>query len=192
LRQDCSLEVFVKRVVALLVGVAGVAYLFGQEAKKPEDLAPFFPTPPFVVEKMLTLGELRAGELHYDLGSGDGRVVIMAAQKFGARSVGFEIDPKLIGQSRAEIQRLNLQNLASILQQDLMSADFSKPDLITVYLLPASNRKLAPLLESQMRRGTRVISHDFAFPDWEPEKTVTLDVAVDIDGLMHTIYLYRR
>jgi hypothetical protein len=73
-----------------------------------------------------------------------------------------------------------------------MSADFSKPDLITVYLLPASNRKLTPLLESQMRPGTRVVSHDFAFPNWEPEKTVTLDVAVDIDGLMHTIYVYRR
>ena len=184
-----------KRVVALLLGIAAVTclgYLFAQQAAKPEDLAPFYPTPPIVVEKMLALGELRAGELHYDLGSGDGRVVILAAQKIGARSVGFEINPKLIDQSRAEILRLNLQNLASILQQDLMTADFSKPDLITVYLLPASNRKLAPLLESQMRRGTRVVAHDFAFPDWEPQKTVTLDVAVDIDGLMHTIYLYRR
>jgi hypothetical protein len=169
-----------------------LAYLYAQEAAKPEDLAPFYPTPPVVVEKMLALGELHAGELHYDVGSGDGRVVIMAAQKFGARSVGFEINPTLIEQSRAEILRLNLVDLASILQQDLMTADFSKPDLITVYLLPDSNRKLAPLLERQMRHGTRVVSHDFAFPDWKPEKTVTLDVAVDVDGLMHTIYLYRR
>jgi hypothetical protein len=185
----------VKRLTALLPGFAGIAclaVLCAQEVEKPEDLAPFYPTPPIVVEKMLTLGELHAGELHYDLGSGDGRVVIMAAQKFGARSVGFEINPKLIEQSRAEILRLNLANLATILQQDLMTADFSKPDLITVYLLPASNRKLAPLLERQMRRGTRVISHDFAFPDWKPEKTITLDVAVDVDGLMHTVYLYRR
>jgi SAM-dependent methyltransferase len=185
----------VKRFVAFLSFVAGLAcwsVLFPQQAHKPEDLAPFYPTPPVVVEKMLSVGELRPGELHYDLGSGDGRVVIMAAQKFGAHSVGFEIDPKLIAQSRAEILRLDLQNLASILQQDLMTADFSKPDLITVYLLPDSNRKLAPLLERQMRHGTRVVSHDFAFLDWKPEKTITLDVAVDIDGLMHTIYLYRR
>lgn len=184
-----------KRFFALLLGIAGVAcltFLFAQQAEKPEDLAPYYPTPPMVVEKMLALGELRAGEVHYDLGSGDGRVVITAAQKFGAHSVGFEINPKLIEQSRAEILRLNLQNLASILQQDLMTADFSKPDLITVYLLPASNRKLAPLLERQMRPGTRVVAHDFAFAAWEPEKTITLDVAVDIDGLMHTIYLYRR
>lgn len=184
-----------KRFGACLLAVAGIAclgHVLAQEAGKPEDLAPFYPTPPIVVEKMLALGELRSGELHYDLGSGDGRLVTMAAQKFGARSVGFEINPKLIEQSRAEILRLNLQNLASIVQQDLMTADFSKPDLITAYLLPASNRKLKPLLERQMRRGARVISHDFAFPDWEPEKTVTLDVAVDIDGLMHTIYLYRR
>jgi hypothetical protein len=185
----------VKRFAAILAGVvsaAAYAYVFAQEAGKPLDLAPYYPTPPVVVEKMLTIGELRPGELHYDLGSGDGRVVILAAQKFGARSVGFEINPKLIEESRAEILRLKLDNLASILQQDLMTADFSKPDLITAYLLPGSNRMLKPLLESRMRPGTRVVSHDFAFPDWEPEKTVTLDVAVDVDGLMHTIYLYRR
>lgn len=166
--------------------------MVAQEAQKPEKLAPYYPTPPSVVEKMLELGELRKGETHYDLGSGDGRVVIMAAHKYGARTMGFEIDQKLIQQSRGEILRLGLQNLASILDQDLMTADFTKPDLITVYLLPASNRKLTPLLESQMRPGTRVVSHDFAFQGWEAEKTVTLDVDIDIDGLMHTLYLYRR
>jgi hypothetical protein len=188
------LEVFVKRSLALVLGLVAVAslgYLSGQEAQKPEKLAPYYPTPYTVVERMLALGELRAGETHYDLGSGDGRVVITAAQKFGARSVGFEIDPKLIGESRAEILRLGLQGLASIAEQDLMTADFSKPDLITVYLLPASNRKLAPLLESQMRRGARIVAHDFAFSEFEAEKTVTLDVAED-DGIMHTLYLYRR
>ncbi len=163
-----------------------------QEAEKPEKLAPYYPTPPSVVERMLELGELRKGETHYDLGSGDGRVVIMAAQKYGARSTGFEIEPKLIQESREEILRLGLQNMASILAQDLLTADFSKPDLITTYLLPAANRKLTPLLESQMRPGTRLVSHDFAFQGWEPEKTITLDVDVDIDGLMHTLYLYRR
>jgi protein-L-isoaspartate O-methyltransferase len=185
----------VKRSLTLVLGllaIASLGYLSGQQAEQPEKLAPYFPTPPMVVEKMLTLGELRAGEVHYDLGSGDGRVVIMAAQKFGARSTGFEIEPKLIEESRAEILRLGLQSLASILQQDLLTADFTKPDLITVYLLPASNRKLAPLLERQMRPGTRIVAHDFAFREFEAEKTVTLDVEVDEDGLMHTLYFYRR
>jgi hypothetical protein len=185
----------VKRSLVLALGflaVTAICYLRGQESQKTEKLAPYFPTPPIVVEKMLTLGELRAGELHYDLGSGDGRVVMMAAQKFGARSVGFEIEPKLFEESRAEIRRLGLQNLASILQQDLLTADFSKPDLITVYLLPEGNRKLAPLMESQMRRGARIVSHDFSFREWKAEQTVTLDVEVDVDGLLHTLYLYRR
>lgn len=180
-------------VFALAVlAVASLCHLVAQDAETPEKVAPYFPTPPYVVEKMLNLGELRKGEVHYDLGSGDGRVVIMAAQKFGARSTGFEIDPKLIAESRGEILRLGLENAASIVMQDLMTADFSKPDLITVYLLPDANRKLVPMLERQMRPGTRLVSHDFAFNEWKPEQTVTLDVDTDIDGLMHTLYLYRR
>lgn len=178
--------------VLAVLAIASLFHLFAQEAEKPAKVAPYYPTPPYVVEKMLNLGELKKGELHYDLGSGDGRVVIMAAQKYEARSVGFEIDSKLIGESRGEILRLGLENAASIVMQDLMTADFSKPDLITVYLLPDANRKLRPLFEQQMRPGTRIVSHDFAFTEWEPEKTVTLDVDTDIDGLMHTLYLYRR
>jgi len=87
----------------VLLFVLAWGLLVAQDAEKPEKLAPYYPTPQVVVEKMLKLGELRKGELHYDLGSGDGRVVIMAAQQFGARSMGFEIDPKLIAQSRGEL-----------------------------------------------------------------------------------------
>lgn len=187
-----------KRLLALALAfwaALSLSFLLAQEPQSPESspkLAPYYPTPPPIVERMLTVGELKPGELHYDLGSGDGRVVIMAAQKFGARSVGFEIDDKLVAQSRGEITRLGLENVASILQQDLMTADFSKPDLITVYLLPGSNRKLLPLLEKQVKPGARIVSHDFAFQEWKPEKTVSLDMDIELFGLMHTVYLYRR
>lgn len=178
--------------LVVLLSFAALYVSLAQDSPKPEKLAPYYPTPPGVVEKMLELGKLKPGELHYDLGSGDGRVVIMAAQKFGAHSVGFEIDPKLVEKSRARIAELGLSELARIEQQDLMTADFSKPDLVTVYLLPSSNRKLLPLLEQQMRSGTRIVSHNFAFWDWQPEETVTTYEDAHTDGLSRTLYLYRR
>ena len=165
--------------------------LFAADDPKPLNLAPYFPTPTPVVKAMLELGELKAGELVYDLGSGDGRIVIMAAQ-FGAKAVGFEIDPKLVYQSRARIKKRKLDALATIEQQDLMQADFSKPDLITVYLLPASNDKIQPLLEDQMKSGARVISHDFTFRGWEIEKEITVEGPNDEDIPFHKLFLYRR
>jgi protein-L-isoaspartate O-methyltransferase len=163
--------------------------LLGQE--KPEKLAPYFPTPEFVVNKWLELGELKAGELHYDLGSGDGRVVIMAAQKFHARSIGYEIDDDLYKKSMARIKELGLEKLATIVKDDLMKADFSKADVITVYLLPESNNKIQPLLEKSMRKGSRVVSHDFAFKGWQAEKTINIEDNGE-DSRGHTLYLYRR
>jgi len=159
--------------------------------QQPEKLAPYFPTPEFVVNKWLELGELKAGELHYDLGSGDGRVVIMAAQKFHARSVGYEIDDDLYKKSMARIQELGLQKLATIVKDDLMKADFAKPDVVTVNLLPDSNNKIKPLLEKRMRKGSRVVSHDFAFKGWQAEKTINIEDNGE-DSRGHTLYLYRR
>ena len=159
---------------------------------KPPNLAPYFPTPTKVVKAMLELGELQPGELLYDLGSGDGRIVIMAAQTFGARAVGFEIDPKLVHQSRQRLVKRKLTDLADIEEQDLMTADFSKPDLVTVYLLPASNDKIQPFLEEQMKPGSRIISHDFTFRGWTPEKEITVHDPNDEEIPTHKVYLYRR
>ncbi len=172
--------------------LAAAALLVLAQPQQVEKLAPFYPTPESVVQKMLELGNLKAGEWHYDLGSGDGRVVIMAAQKFGANSVGFEIDEELHQKSMGRIKELGLEKKAVIRKQDLATADFSKPDLITVYLLPSSNDKIAPLLEKQMRKGTRVVSHDFEFSAWKPEKTITVEDNDQSDGRTHTLYLYRR
>jgi hypothetical protein len=177
---------------ALLLGLAVWVVGLGQQQQTPESLAPFYPTPESVVRKMLELGELKAGEWHYDLGSGDGRIVIMAAQKFGANSVGYEISDELHQKSMGRIKELGLEKKATIKKQDLMTADFSKPDLITVYLLPSSNDKVQPLLEKQMRKGSRVVSHDFEFSAWKPDKTITVEDNDDGNGRTHTLYLYRR
>jgi hypothetical protein len=179
-----------RKVLVAVFTLAAAFVLVGQNA--PEKLAPFYPTPETVVRQMLELGALKKGEWHYDLGSGDGRVVIMAAQKFGAHSMGFEIDDELYNKSMERIRQLGLQNLATIVKQDLMTADFGKPDLITVYLLPTSNDKLAPFLEKSMKKGARIVSHDFEFSAWKPEKSVTVEDNDEGYSRSHTLYLYRR
>jgi protein-L-isoaspartate O-methyltransferase len=167
-----------------------IAVLLPAQNKEPDNLAPYFPTPPSVVEKMLRLGELRKGEKMFDLGSGDGRVVIMAAQKFGADATGVEINEALYKQSSAEIKRRKLTDRAKIILGDVASQDYSAADLLTVYLLPNSNTKIRPMLEKQLKKGARVVAHDFEFSGWTPEKTEHIED--DGEGRSHTIFLYRR
>lgn len=155
-----------------------------------EKLAPYYPTPESVVEKMLLLGGLKAGEKMFDLGSGDGRLVIMAAAKFGADATGVELDTDLYKQSMARIKKLGLDKKARIIHGDVMKQDYASADLITVYLLPSSNEKLRPILEKQLKKGTRIVSHDFEIAGWAPEKTESIDD--DGEGRSHTLYLYRR
>lgn len=157
---------------------------------KPEKLAPYYPTPEYVVEKMLQLSGLKRGERMFDLGSGDGRIVIMAAQKFGATATGVELDKDLWKQSMEKIRALGIEKNARIIHGDAFAQDYSSADVVTVYLLPNSNDKMRPLLEKQLKKGARVISHDFAFSAWKPEKTETIDD--DGEGRSHTLYLYRR
>ena len=161
--------------------------LFAQ--KEADKLAPYFPTPPSVVEKMLRFGELKSGEKMFDLGSGDGRIVLMAAKKFGADATGVEIDEALYKQSSAEIKRQNLSNSARIIHGDVTRQDYSSAHLLTVYLLPNSNTKIRPMLEKQLKKGTRVVAHDFEFSGWTPVKTEHLE---DEEGRSHSIFLYRR
>lgn len=162
---------------------------FAQE-KKTEKLAPYYPTPESVVEKMLNFGGLKKGERMFDLGSGDGRIVIMAAQRFGAISTGVEMDPDLFKQSTGKIRSLGLEKTAKVIQGDIFLQDYSSADMLTVYLLPSSNEKVRPLLEKQLKKGTRIVSHDFEFAGWKPEKSEVIDD--DGEGRSHTLYLYRR
>jgi Cyclopropane fatty acid synthase and related methyltransferases len=161
-----------------------------QEKPQGEKLAPYYPTPETVVQKMLELGGLKPGEKMFDLGSGDGRIVIMAAKKFKANATGVEFDPDLWAQSTEKIKSLGLQKTANIIHGDILKQDYSSADLITVYLLPTSNDKVRPLLEKQLKKGARVVSHDFEFSGWKPDKVEHIDD--DGEGRSHTLYLYNR
>jgi hypothetical protein len=155
-----------------------------------EKLAPYYPTPNTIVDRMLTLGELKAGEKMFDLGSGDGRIVIMATQKYHADATGVELDSDLVTTSQQKIRQLGLEKTARIIYGDILKQDYSSANLITVYLLPESNIKLRPILDTQLKKGTRIVAHDFEVGGWTPVKTIT--IPDDGEGRSHMLYLYVR
>jgi 16S rRNA G966 N2-methylase RsmD len=160
-----------------------------QEAKPDtEKLAPYYPTPESVVERMLKFAGLKPGEKLFDLGSGDGRIVVIAAQKYGADATGVEIDAELVKQSTERIRSLGLEKTAHIIRGNILRQDYSSADVLAVYLLPRSNERLRPLLEKQLRNGTRVVAHDFVFRGWTPEREEYVED--DGAGRSHTLYLY--
>ena len=163
-----------------------------KQADKKDDkkIAPYYPTPNSIVEKMLELGGLKAGEKVYDLGSGDGRFVIIAARKYKADAYGVELDESLVKQSSDRIRTLGLSPTAHIIQGDLLEQDYSSADLLTIYLLPVAIEKVTPILEKQLKKGARVVVHDFEFYRWKAAKTVDIDD--DGEGRSHRLFLYRR
>jgi protein-L-isoaspartate O-methyltransferase len=174
------------RLAAL--AIAGALYISAQQPSQ-EKLAPYYPTPESIVKRMLDLGGLKAGEKMFDLGSGDGRIVIMAAQKYGADATGVELDNDLWRQSTEKIRKLGLKQ-ARIIHGDILEQDYSSADLITVYLLPVSNDRVRPILEKQLKKGARIVAHDFEFSDWTPAKIVDIDD--DGEGRSHRLFLYVR
>jgi len=155
-----------------------------------EKLAQYYPTPLTVVDRMLQLGELKAGETMFDLGSGDGRIPILAAQKYKAKGIGVEFDDSLVRQSLDRIRVLGLTSLVSIIHGDLLKQNYESADLITVYLLPVGNELVTPMLDRQLKKGARVVAHDFEFAAWRPARTEDIDD--DGEGRSHRLYLYRR
>ena len=163
---------------------------FSQAQEKPaEKLAPYYPTPPSIVQKMLEISGLKPGERMFDLGSGDGRIVLMAASKFKAKATGVELDASLARQSAEEIRRRGLHEIADVIHGDILKQDYSSADVITAYLLPQAMQLVRPILEKQLKKGSRVIAHDFEMTGWMPEKVESLE---DDEGRSHTIFLYRR
>ena len=146
----------------------------GLESKK---IVPFVPTPQEVVEGMLELAQVKKGDVVYDLGSGDGRIVVTAAKKYGVRALGFEIDLDLIKQSREAVRKEGLEHLAEIREQDILTVDLSGASVVTMYLLPDVNMRLRPNVLSQLKPGSRVVSHAFDMGDWKPEKVVQVSGA---------------
>jgi SAM-dependent methyltransferase len=150
-------------------------------------LAPYVATPDDVVERMLRLAGVGLRDVVYDLGCGDGRIVIAAAQRFGARGVGVDLDANLINQAEANARAAGVERRVKFLVQDALTVDVSDATVVTLYLLSASNVKLRPRLTRQLRRGARIVSHSFAMGEWEPD---VVDSFRDASGLGRTLYLW--
>jgi protein-L-isoaspartate O-methyltransferase len=167
-------------------------FLLSQQADDPPSviLAPYLPTPDTIVERMLRLGHLKAGEKMCDLGSGDGRIVIAAAREYHANATGIELDDTLFRDSVERIRKLDLFSTAHIIHGDILKQRYSSYDLITVYMLPETNDLMQPILEREMKRGSRVVAHDFEFRNWRPTQIETVED--DGTGRSHTLFLYER
>jgi SAM-dependent methyltransferase len=149
--------------------------------------APFVTTPPEVVDAMLELAEVKETDLVYDLGCGDGRIVVAAAEKFGCRGVGYDIEPERIRESRERAKTHNVEDLVSFEQKDVFTLDLAQADVITIYLLPRYMKKLIPQLQA-LKPGSRIVAHDFPLEDIPPDKKVRLQPAGEDNE--HTVYLW--
>jgi ribosomal protein L11 methylase PrmA len=152
----------------LCLAVALVASpAFGQE-RHPDVI--FVPTPQEVVEDMLRLADVKKGDVLYDLGSGDGRIPVTAAKKYGVRAVGIDIDPQRIKEANDNARKAGVAKLVEFRNADLFKTNFREATVVTLYLLPDLNVKLRPRLLAELKPGTRIVSHQFDMGDWPPEK----------------------
>lgn len=155
-----------------LVSSSGAAQS-AEPARKPRLDVPYVPTDPAVVQAMLKLAGVKPGDKLYDLGCGDGRIVITAAKSYGARGVGIDLNPERITEAKANAKEAGVEDKVRFVEQDLLNSDFSDADVVSLYLLPSVNLRLRPQLWQQLRPGTRIVSHDFDMgPDWPPEQTL--------------------
>ena len=150
--------------------------------------APYVATPPDVVDRMLDLASITSRDVLYDLGCGDGRIVIAAARKFGARGVGVDIDPARIAEAQRNAARAQVDHLVTFRLQDALDTDVSEATIVTLYLLSAQNVALRPALTRQLRPGARIVSHNYAMGDWEPD---VVDTFTSADGQSRTLYLWK-
>ena len=155
-------------------------------------LAPFVATPVSVVRRMLILADLKPNEVLFDLGSGDGRAVIMAANDFGAKSVGVELRDDLSQKALMSIQLLDLKDKPQIIQRDIFDVDLSSADVVFLYLTTSANERIRPKLESELKSGTRVVSHDYEILGWEPTKVDSFCENPELGYPSHTLYVYKR
>jgi SAM-dependent methyltransferase len=166
----------------------GLAILLAAQTLVQAPRAPFVATPPDVVDRMLTLAGVGPKDVVYDLGCGDGRIVIAAAQKFGARGVGIDIDPARIYDAEQNAKKAGVERLVRFELRDALKADVSDATVVTLYLLSALNVQLRPILTRQLRPGARIVSHSFAMGNWEPD---IVDTFTSADGLNRTLYLWK-
>ncbi|HEX4798522.1 MAG TPA: methyltransferase domain-containing protein [Burkholderiales bacterium] len=153
---------------------------------------PYVPTPQAVVNRMLELAQVKPGDTVIDLGSGDGRIMITAAQKYGARGFGVELDPRLVQRSNDEARRAGVADRVKFLQQDLFKTDFHEASVLTLYLLPDVNMALRPKILAELKPGTRVVSHDYGMREWRPDTEETVPAPDKTVGARKesTVYLW--
>jgi len=173
--------------LALVVAGGIPSNALAQRFSDRDTLAPVYPTPETVVDQMLTLAQVRPGEMVYDLGCGDGRIVIAAAQKFKARAVGIEIRRDIYERTLANVAALGLSDQVRIVHGNALKYDLSPADVVTLYLLTSSNERLKPILLKDLKPSARIVSHDFEIRGWKPTAVNKMVVG----GRPHMIYLYR-
>jgi len=174
------------RRTILEAALAAAALLGGCSTPGVKLDVPYVSTPDSVVAEMLRLAAVRPGDMVYDLGCGDGRIVIAAAKDFGARGVGMDIDPARIAEANAAARRAGVSQHVRFAVQDLFQTDFSEASVVALYLNPELNAKLLPKFLAQLRPGTRIVSHQFRMGDWRPQESVQLWVGT----LDHWVHLW--
>jgi SAM-dependent methyltransferase len=175
-------------LVLALAAALSVASTMAQQPLKPlekEPEVPYVPTHERIVNEMLKVASVKKNDVLYDLGSGDGRIVITAAKRFGTRGVGVDIDPIRVKEARENAVKAGVTDKVKFLQQDLFETDIREATVVTLYLLPEVNLRLRPKLLSDLKPGTRVVSHNYDMGDWTPLKTLQLRVPEE-----HTIYYW--
>jgi len=159
-----------------------------QQSFSEDDLdVPYDPTPQIVVEEMLKLAEVKKGDVVYDLGCGDGRIVVTAAVKYGVKAVGVDLDPERVRESEENVRVNGVEDLVTIRRENIFDTDVSEASVVTLYLYPSVNLALKPILLEQLEPGSRIVSHAFDMGNWEPEK----EVIVEYEGAPYEIFLWR-
>jgi len=162
-------------LIAVVLALGAAAPNLAQQAtpsREPDVV--FVPTPPDVVDAMLKLAKVTSSDVVYDLGSGDGRILIAAAKTYGARGVGIDIDPERVREATANARANNVADKVSFRREDLFVADISPATVVTLYLSPSVNSRLAPKLMMELKPGTRIVSHAFDFGSWKPQQRITV------------------
>ncbi len=167
---------FRRVAAALALCAAAPALAQNLDDSKDNVAGPYVPTPWVIVEEMLKLADIRAEDVVYDLGSGDGRLVITAAKRFGARGVGVELQPELVEMARIGAKREGVADRVNFVQGDLFETDIRSASVVMLYLLPRFVTRLAPRLRAELRPGTRIVSHDYPLVPWPPDKERSMDV----------------
>jgi ribosomal protein L11 methylase PrmA len=176
-------------IAGMLGLVLAVPAATQQDSKAGKDRTPdviYVPTPQEVVDKMLDLAQVKKDDVVYDLGCGDGRIVVTAAKKYGCKAVGFDIDPERIKESLENVEQSKVQDLVEIKKEDIFTLDLSRASVVTLYLLPNLNVKLIPQLK-KMKDGSRIVSHSFDMRGVKPKEVIKV---ADKDGREHTVYLW--